>query len=264
MTSLAGQVAFVTGATSGIGRATAVAFGQRGATVVVAGRREPEGQETVALVQAAGGDGLFVRTDVGVEAEVAAAVGLAVSRFGRLDFAANCAGVDPTGPLVELTEADYEAAFGTNVKGLFFCLKHEIRAMRVLGRAPSGQAPGGAIVTVGSISAEKSVAGNSLYDASKGAARRLTRTAALEAAPYGIRVNEVAPGPVDTPMLQGFLRKSEAQGGRFTTASIAAALPIGRMGRPEDIAEVILFACSPAASYMTGAVITVDGGFLIS
>lgn len=259
MTSLAGQVAFVTGATSGIGRATAVAFGQRGATVLVAGRREPEGQETVALVQAAGGDGLFVRTDVGVEAEVTAAVGLAVSRFGRLDFAANCAGVDPTGPLVELTEADYEAAFGTNVKGLFFCLKHEIRAMRAIG-----QASGGAIVTVGSISAEKSVAGNSLYDASKGAARRLTRTAALEAAPYGIRVNEVAPGPVDTPMLQGFLRKSEAQGGRFTTASIAAALPIGRMGRPEDIAEVILFACSPAASYMTGAVITVDGGFLIS
>ena len=121
---------------------------QRGATVVVAGRREPEGQETVALVQAAGGDGLFVRTDVGVEAEVAAAVGLAVSRFGRLDFAANCAGVDPTGPLVELTEADYEAAFGTNVKGLFFCLKHEIRAMRAIG-----QTSGGAIVTVGSISA---------------------------------------------------------------------------------------------------------------
>jgi NAD(P)-dependent dehydrogenase (short-subunit alcohol dehydrogenase family) len=255
VTSLVGKVAFVTGATSGIGRATAVAFGQRGATVIVAGRRELEGQKTAALVEDAGGRGRFIRTDVSIEAEVAAAIGTAVAQYGRLDFAANCAGVDPTGPLIDLTEADYEAAFGTNVKGLFFCLKHEIRAM---------QASGGAIVNVGSISAEKSVAENSLYDASKGAVRRLTRTAALEAARYGIRINEVAPGAVDTPMLQGFLRKSEASGGRFTTESIAAALPIGRMGRPEDIAEVILFACSPRASFMTGAVITVDGGLLMS
>lgn len=190
-----GKVAFVTGATSGIGRATAIAFGKNGATVVVTGRREKEGRETLDMVRTAGGDGTFMRLDVAVESEVAGVIREIVSRHGRLDCAVNCAGYDVAHALTEFSEADYDAIFNANVKGLFFCLKHEILAMR---------GKGGAIVNVGSVAAQMSDLGNSLYNASKAAAHSLNRTAATEAAKNGIRVNEVAPGPTKTPMLEGF------------------------------------------------------------
>ena len=192
MNHFKGKVAFVTGATSGIGRATAIAFGKNGATVVVTGRREKEGRETLDMVRTAGGDGTFMRLDVAVESEVAGVIREIVSRHGRLDCAVNCAGYDVAHALTEFSEADYDAIFNANVKGLFFCLKHEILAMR---------GKGGAIVNVGSVAAQMSDLGNSLYNASKAAAHSLNRTAATEAAKNGIRVNEVAPGPTKTPML---------------------------------------------------------------
>jgi NADP-dependent 3-hydroxy acid dehydrogenase YdfG len=161
MTHFRGKVALVTGATSGIGRATAIAFGKQGATVVVTGRRDKEGRETLDMLRAVGGDGAFIQLDVSVEGEVMGVVRDIMSRHGRLDYAANCAGNDRVNPLTEYSEADYDAIFNTNVKGLLFCLKHEILAMRDNG---------GAIVNIGSIAAQLSDLGNSLYNASKSAA----------------------------------------------------------------------------------------------
>jgi len=254
MTRFHGKVALVTGATSGIGRATAVAFGKQGAKVIVTGRREHEGRQTLDLVRAGGGDGVFMRLDVAVESEVMDAVDAIVSRYGRLDCAVNCAGNDITRALTEFSEADYDAIFNPNVKGLLFCLKHEILAMREVG---------GAIVNVGSVAAQMSDLGNSLYNASKSAARSLNLTAATEAAQYRIRVNEIAPGGVLTPMLEGFLRKAAQAGSAFNAASFAATIALGRLGTPEEAANAVLFLCSDEASFITGASLTVDGGFLL-
>jgi NAD(P)-dependent dehydrogenase (short-subunit alcohol dehydrogenase family) len=254
MTDFQGKVALVTGATSGIGRATAIAFGKQGATVAVTGRRENEGRETLELVRAGGGDGAFIRLDVAAEREVMDAIGEIKARYGRLDCAANCAGNDIAKALTEFSEADYDAIFDPNVRGLFFCLKHEILAMRDMG---------GAIVNVGSVAAQMSDLGNSLYNASKSAAHSLTRTAATEAAKHRIRVNEVAPGPTATPMLEGFLRKAAAAGSAFNTQSIVANIALGRIGGANEIANAVLFLCSDESAYTTGASLTVDGGFLL-
>ncbi|HUI13966.1 MAG TPA: SDR family oxidoreductase [Xanthobacteraceae bacterium] len=254
MTQFQGKVALVTGATSGIGRATAIAFGKNGATVVATGRRAKEGGETLDLIRAGGGDGIFLPLDIAVESGVAGVISEIVSRYGRLDCAANCAGNDIAKALTEFSEADYDAIFDPNVRGLFFCLKHEILAMR---------GTGGAIVNVGSVAAQMTDLGNSLYNASKSAARSLTRTAATEAAKYRIRVNEVAPGPTKTPMLEGFLRKAADAGSAFNAQSIVANIALGRMGAPEEIAEAVLFLCSDRSAYTTGASLTVDGGFLL-
>lgn len=254
MTHFRGKVALVTGATSGIGRATAIAFGKQGATVVVTGRREKEGRETLDMLRAGGGDGAFIQLDVSVEGEVMGVIREIMSRHGRLDCAANCAGNDRVNPLTEYSEADYDAIFNTNVKGLLFCLKHEILAMRDNG---------GAIVNIGSIAAQLSDLGNSLYNASKSAAHSLTRTAAAEAAKYRIRVNEVAPGPTATPLLEGFLRTAAAAGSPFSSASIAANIPLGRLGTADEIANAVIFLCSNDAAFITGASLTVDGGFLL-
>ncbi|MBA7468360.1 Cyclopentanol dehydrogenase [subsurface metagenome] len=250
-----GKIALVTGATSGIGRATAIAFGAQGATVIVTGRREREGREALDMVRAAGGDGMFLQVDISVESEVIGVIREIVSRHGRLDFAANSAGNDIARPLTEFSEADYDAIFNPNVKGLFFCLKHEILAMRGNG--------GGAIVNIGSVAAQMSDLGNSLYNASKSAAHSLSRTAATEAATYGIRVNEIAPGPILTPMLEGFLRTAAAAGSAFNSTSIAANIALGRIGSADEIANAVVFLCSNDASFITGASLTVDGGFLL-
>jgi NAD(P)-dependent dehydrogenase (short-subunit alcohol dehydrogenase family) len=255
MSSFRSKVVLVTGGTSGIGRAAAIAFGKEEATVIVTGRRELEGGETLELVQKAGGNGIFLRLDVTLEAQVATTMREIISRYGKLDCAANCAGVDPNAALLDYTEADYDAIFDVNVKGLFFCLKHEISTMKNAG---------GAIVDVGSIAADMPAAGNSLYNASKSAARMLMRTAAAEAGKFGIRVNEVAPGPVATPMLEGFVRRATAGGTPVTAQSIAGASPMNRIGDPEEIAQAILFLCSARASFITGASLTVDGGYLLT
>ncbi len=206
------------------------------------------------MIRAAGGDGVFLKLDLAIESEVAAAVRETVSRYGRLDCAANCAGNDIAHALTEFSEADYDAIFDANVRGLFFCLKHEILAMHETG---------GSIVNVGSVAAQMTDLGNALYNASKAAARSLTRTAATEGAKYRIRVNEVAPGPVRTPMLEGFLQKAAAAGSAFNTDSIVANIPLGRIGAADEIANAVLFLCSDASAYTTGASLTVDGGFLL-
>jgi NAD(P)-dependent dehydrogenase (short-subunit alcohol dehydrogenase family) len=256
MADFTGKIVLVTGATSGMGRATAIAFAKSGATVFAVGRREHEGQETLDLIRAAGGTANFHHVDVGVEAEIAAVVAEIVARHGRLDCAANCAGIDANAVFTDYTEADYERIFGANVKGLFFSLKHEILAMRKSG--------GGAIVNVGSIAGEKVIRGNGVYNASKAAANMLTRTAALEEGEHGIRINEVAPGPIDTPMLHDFLEHAAAAGSNLTEADIAAASPLKRAGTPENIAAAILFLCSPESGFTTGASLSIDGGFRLT
>jgi NAD(P)-dependent dehydrogenase (short-subunit alcohol dehydrogenase family) len=254
MFGLRGKVAFVTGATSGIGRATAIGFGKHGCVVIAAGRRNDEGQRTVDMIRAEGGEALFIKLDIGIETEVSSAVSDIISRYGRLDCAVNCAGHDIAASLMNFSTADYDAIFDANVKGLFVCLKHEIYAM---------QGRGGAIVNVGSVAAQMSDVGNSLYNASKSAARSLTRTAAAEAAKFGIRVNEVAPGPTWTPMLEGFLNNAKAAGSSFSSETIAASVALGRIATPDEIANPIIFLCSEQASFITGASLTVDGGFLL-
>jgi NAD(P)-dependent dehydrogenase (short-subunit alcohol dehydrogenase family) len=244
------KVAFVVGATSGMGRATAIAFADAGAVVIAAGRRATEGEAVLAQLQKRRGDALFLQLDVTQEAAVSAAIETILSRFGRLDVAVNSAAIDPTGKLAECTAADYERVFDTNVKGLVICLRHEILAMREQG---------GAIVNIGSLSAEKAIPGQGLYSATKSAVRMLTYTAALEEAVHGIRINELAPGPVDTPMLHGFLREQAASG--WTVDRIKSASPLGRIGAPEDVANAVLFLCSSQAAYITGACLAVDGGF---
>jgi len=262
MGDFSGKTVLVTGATSGMGRATAVAFATAGATVFAVGRRAHEGQETLDLIRQAGSEAQFRTVDVGVEAEVAAVVAEIVARHGRLDCAANCAGIDAIAAFTDYTEADYDRVFGANVKGLFFCLKHEILAMRTNGGGATSS--GGAIVNVGSIAGEKVIRGNGIYNASKAAANMLTRTAALEAAEHGIRINEVAPGPVETPMLHEFLAHAAEAGSALSEADIAAAAPLKRVGTPEDIAAAILFLCSPKSAFTTGASLSVDGGFRLT
>ena len=244
-----GKIALVTGASSGIGRATALAFAREGAAVAVASRREAEGRETVAQIERAGGKGLFVQADVSREADVARLVETAVARFGRLDFAFNNAGVEGKGaPVADESEQNYDLVFGINVKGTLLSMKHELRAMQKGG--------GGAIVNVSSIVGHIAFPGASVYGASKHAVIGLTRAAALEHAKTGIRINVVSPGAVATDMMDRFVGGSEEM-----KAGFAAMHPMGRVAQPEEVAQTVLFLCSDAASFITGQSILVDGGF---
>ena len=251
-----GKVAFVTGATSGIGQCVAVAFAQEGAAVVGCGRNAAGGTETERLVEAAGGSFQFVPLDLCDEAEIVAAMRIVMDRYGRLDCAANCAGFDLNAAFLDYTAADFDMIFGTNVRGLFLCMQHEVKAMRLAG--------GGAIVNVGSIAGHRAIRGNSLYNASKSALNMLTQTAALECGAFGVRINVVAPGPVMTPMLRGFIEKSQKTDTPFSEDSLIAASPLSRIAKPEEIATSVLFLCSPQAANITGAVLTVDGGFALA
>ena len=252
MDSFKGKVAFVTGGTSGIGRAAAAAFARAGTSVVAVGRRHPEGQKTLDLMREAGGDAIFIGVDLAREADVIGAIERALSHFGHIDFAANCAGIDLNRNLVDYTEADFDAIFDVNVKGLFFCLKHQILVMKNCG---------GVIVNVTSAAARNPFAGNSLYNASKSAAAMLTRTAAVEAGKHGIRIIEVAPGPIETPMLRGYLERELANGAAVSDKTVAANTLLGCIGRPEEVANAILFLCLSSASFVTAASLSVDGGF---
>jgi NAD(P)-dependent dehydrogenase (short-subunit alcohol dehydrogenase family) len=242
-------VVLITGALTGIGRATAFAFARQGARLVVSGRREAEGEDLAGALRDLGVEAAFIRADVRHEAEVAALVDGAVARFGRLDVAVNNAGTEGRpGPLTEQTPESYAATFDTNVLGVLLSLKHELRVLQAQGS--------GSIINISSVLGRVGAAGASVYAASKFAVEGLTKAAALEAAPHGVRVNAVAPGPIDTGMLDRFTGSPAAKQG------FGASLPLGRIGVPDEIAAAILFLASDAAAFVTGQSLAVDGGKL--
>ena len=247
---LEGKVGLVTGGTSGIGRDTAVLFAKAGAKVVVAGRRDVEGNETVDLIRAAGGVGLFVKADVSMASEVESLVQRAVEQFGRLDVAFNNAGVEGAfAPIARQSEEDWDRTIAINLKGVWLCLKYEIRQLLKQGG-------GGAIVNMASVLGLIGSAGAAAYGASKHGVLGLTKTAALENAKSGIRVNAVCPGFVETPMADRTLRVPSVR------KYVVSSHPVGRLGRPVEIAEAVLWMCSDRASFMTGQSLVLDGGFL--
>src|SRR4030095_7699209 len=243
------KVVLITGGTSGIGRATAVAFGREGASVVLSGRRVEEGNNVVELVQSAGGQGLFVRADVSNPSDVEKTMATVLSRFGRLDVAFNNAGVeDAAAPFHEQTVENFDRVMGINVKGLWLSMQAEIRQMLKQG--------GGAIVNTSSVGGLIAISNNATYVATKHAVIGYTKAAALEYAKQGIRVNAVAPAAIDTEMIQRFASGPEVRD------QLARAHPIGRIGPPEEVAEAVLWLSSPAASFVTGHTLIVDGGYL--
>ncbi|MFZ0308114.1 MAG: SDR family oxidoreductase [Candidatus Sulfotelmatobacter sp.] len=247
---LEGKVALVTGGTSGIGRETALLFTKAGAKVVVAGRRELEGNETVDLIRAAGGDGLFVKTDVSQGSEVAALIQKAAEKFGSLDIAFNNAGIEGAWvPIIRQSEEDWDRTINVNLKGVWFCLKYEIRQMLKQGG-------GGAIVNMASVTGLIGSVGAGAYSASKHGVIGLTKTAALENAKSGIRINAVCPGVIETPMSERLF------GAPAIHKSVVGLHPVGRLGKPAEIAEAVVWMCSDRASFMTGQSLVLDGGFL--
>lgn len=246
---LKNKVALVTGGTSGIGRATAIAFGAAGAKVVFSGRREAEGEATAALIRETGAECSFVRSDVSSETDIKALVQKTIETYGRLDCAFNNAGIDsPSKPLHEQSIEDFDKLMAINVRGLFLCMKYEIQQMLSQGA--------GAIVNNSSMGGLIAFPGISPYNASKHAVMGLTRSAALDYAKQGIRINAINPGIIATEMID---RIAEQQGN--TADDLASTVPMGRMGQAEEIAQAVVFLCSDAASYITGQPLVIDGGF---
>jgi NAD(P)-dependent dehydrogenase (short-subunit alcohol dehydrogenase family) len=244
------QVALVTGATSGIGRAAAIAFAREGAKVVVAGRRAVEGEAVVRSITDAGGEAIFVKTDVTLEPDVATLIARTLEHFGRLDIAFNNAGfLGPRAPLVEQTPDDYERIFDANVKSIYFSLRHEIPALLRNG--------GGAIVNNASIGGSLGFPNVGLYVAAKHAVLGLTRTAALEYARQNIRVNAVSPAGIQTDMLD----TAFGVGVTEDKNHFAAAHPVGRLGSPEEVADAVLYLSASGAAFVTGHDLLVDGGY---
>ncbi|MBI3302871.1 MAG: SDR family oxidoreductase [Deltaproteobacteria bacterium] len=245
---VAGKVALVTGGGSGIGRASALTFAREGAKVVVADVAVEGGEETVRLIQQRGGEALFVRAEISKAAEVEALVARAVQTYSRLDCAHNNAGIEGSAATIpELTEEAWERVIAINLKGVWLCMKYEIPQMLKYG--------GGAIVNTSSAAGLVGYPRGAAYVASKHGVVGLTKTAALEYAKAGVRVNAVCPGAIDTPMMGRITGHRPQRAERM-----AAAEPVGRMGRPEEIAEAVVWLCSEAASFVTGQAIAVDGG----
>ena len=243
------KIILITGGISGIGRAAALAFAKQGETVVVAGRREAEGKALEAELQSFGGDALFVLTDVRQDGEVAALIEQTIARFGRIDAAVNAAGTEgQPGLITDQTAESYAATFGTNVLGTLLSMKHEIRVMQ-----PQGH---GNIVNVSSTFGQRGGAYASVYVASKHAVEGFTKSAALETAGSGIRVNAVAPGATQTDMLDRLAGNEENKAGLLST------IPMKRAGHVDELAGAIVFLASDQAGYMTGQVLGVDGGKL--
>jgi NAD(P)-dependent dehydrogenase (short-subunit alcohol dehydrogenase family) len=246
--NLGGKVAFVTGGTSGIGRATAIALSEAGAKVAITGRRKQEGEELVSEITKRGGDCLFIRTDVSQAADVEAAVAKTVATFGRIDIAFNNAGVGGAkGGVVDLLESDFDLIFNTNVRGVWLCMKYEIQQMLK-------QNCGGAIINNSSIQGHISLGFSGHYTASKHAVEGYTKSAAVEYAKHGIRVNAIAPGTVITPLITGYNSALEEHAKRY---------PIRRLAETDDVVGAVLFLASDAARYISGVSLPVDGGFLI-
>lgn len=248
---LEGKVALVTGASSGIGRGAALAFAGEGAKVVVAARRTGEGEGTVREIKALGGEALFVKTDVSKGAEIEALVRRTVEAYGRLDCALNNAGVLEFAPAAELAEEAWDETIAVNLKGVWLSMKHEISAM--LRQEPTG----GAIVNTSSWLAVGGLPGSAAYSASKAGVDGLVRPAAIEYARAGIRINNVAPGGIDTEMTRYAFRDAEA------LENFAAAHPGGRLGTPEEVAQTVVWLCSDRASFVTGQSLLVDGGYAV-
>jgi NAD(P)-dependent dehydrogenase (short-subunit alcohol dehydrogenase family) len=244
---MSNPVVLITGALTGIGRATALAFAQDGARVVISGRRDDAGQALVAELRELGAQAEFVRTDVRRDDEVRNLVDQTVARFGQLDVAVNNAGTEgQPGPLTAQTAESYAATFDTNVLGTVLSLKHELRVMQAQGH--------GSIINLSSTMGHKGAPGASMYVASKHAVEGLTKAAALEGAAFGVRVNAIAPGPVETEMLNRFTGSADRK------AAQIAGVPLKRGGKPDEIAQAIVFLGSDKASFLTGQIVAVDGG----
>jgi NAD(P)-dependent dehydrogenase (short-subunit alcohol dehydrogenase family) len=244
---MSNPVVLITGALTGIGRATAIAFAKEGARLVVAGRHEDAGRQLAAELRDLGADAAFIKADVQCDDEVRDLVDQTVARFGRLDAAVNNAGTEgKPGPVTEQTAESYAATFDTNVLGTLLSMKHELRAMQAQGS--------GAIVNVSSTYGHQGARGASVYAASKHAVEGMTKSAALEAAAFGVRVNAVAPGPTETGMLNRFTGTPERK------AALVSGVPLGRVGTAEEIARAVVFLASDKASFVTGHILAADGG----
>ncbi|HEX3674167.1 MAG TPA: glucose 1-dehydrogenase [Rhizomicrobium sp.] len=240
-------VVLITGALTGIGRATALAFAKEDARIVVSGRRKDAGDALVTELAKLGAEAIFIEADVRRDNEVGRLVDQTVARFGRLDVAVNNAGTEGRpGPITEQTAESYAATFDTNVLGTLLGMKHELRAMQAQGA--------GSIVNLSSTMGSRAIAGASVYTASKHAVEGLTKAAALEGAAFGVRVNAVAPGPIQTGMLDRFTGNAENKAG------LVAGVPLRRAGNVEEIADTIVFLASAKASFITGQIVGVDGG----
>ena len=245
-----GKVALVTGGSSGIGRATASAFAGEGANVVVADVLVEGGGETVRMIKEAGGEAIFVKTDVSKATEVEALIKKIVETYGRLDCAINNAGIEGTmAPTADCTEENWDRTININLKGVWLCMKYEIPQMLKQG--------GGTIVNTASVAGLVGLQGLPAYCASKGGVVQLTRTAALEYARAGIRVNAVCPGVIRTPMVDRLIAAQPEM-----EEALTAMEPVGRTGKPEEVAEAVVWLCSDAASFVTGHAMVVDGGFV--
>lgn len=244
---MVGWVVLITGGLTGIGRAAALAFAREGAIVAVAGRREEAGAELARELRGLGPDAKFIKADVRKDDDIRRMVDEVVARFGRLDVAVNNAGTEGVpGPLTEQTPESYAATFDTNVLGVMLCMKHELRVMQAQGF--------GNIINLSSTMGSRGAANASLYVASKHAVEGLTKSGALEAAAFGVRVNAVAPGPVETAMLDRFTGAPERKAG------LLASIPLRRAGKPDELADAITFLASDKATFITGQIISVNGG----
>jgi len=244
------KVAIITGGSSGIGRATAVALAKEGIKVVIAARRAKESEETLQLVKKAGSDGIFVKTDVTREHEVEQLVELAVGKYGRLDYAFNNAGIeeDPT-PFLDQSSTVFDDIMNVNVKGVWLSMKYEIPQMLKNG--------GGAIVNTSSAAGVIALAQMPIYAASKHAVLGMTKSAALEFAKSRIRINAIAPGAIETDMYERVVGNNKQM-----QEALKAMQPIGRVGKPEEIANAVVWLLSDKASFVTGHTMIVDGGMV--
>lgn len=248
---MTGKVALITGASSGIGRATGLVFAGRGASVVLASRRKDELLDAVAEIERAGGAATAIRADVSVAADVESAVAHAIATYGRLDYLVNNAGTEgAVGPVTELDEAAWMRAIDVNLKGAFLCTRYAARAMLAGG-------DGGAIVHVGSVNSFLGFRMGTSYSASKHGLIGLVSSASAELAPQGIRVNLLCPGVVDTPMHH---RARALVGDALFDEVLIPKVHLGRVGQPEEIARASAFLCSDEASFITGTTLTPDGG----
>jgi NAD(P)-dependent dehydrogenase (short-subunit alcohol dehydrogenase family) len=255
MSDMSNKVALVTGASSGIGRATAKLFAEQGAQVVVAARRQDELDSLVAEIESGGGAATAIQTDVAVAAEVERMVEHSIKTYGRLDYAVNNAGIEGRfAGITELTEADWDQVLGINLKGTFLGMQHQARAMLATGN-------GGAIVNVGSVNSFLGFATGAAYCTSKHGLIGLTTSVSAELASQGIRVNLVCPGIVDTPMHQRLRRDI---GDEIYDQGVLPSVHLKRAGQPEEIARAIVFLCSDEASYITGTTLTPDGGLTLT